>query len=365
MSQREDFVYLAKQEKVAFSELCRRFGISRPTGYKWLERERRGEPLSDRSRKPHSSPKKSTQATENAVLDMRDKHPAWGGRKIHHRLIATGFESPPPPSTITDILRRNGLISPEESVKHKAFQRYEMESPNQLWQMDFKGFFDMTEGGQCHPLTVLDDHSRFLLGLEACSNQRKETVQDRLTRIFRQYGLPERMLMDNGAPWGDSSENRHTIFTTWLIRLGIKVSHCRPYHPQTQGKDERVHRTLKAELLSRKSLANLSVCQLEFDNWRNIYNYERPHESLGDKTPSSRYSMSVKAFPEKLPEIVYDNDCLVRKVSDNGTIYFHNRFYRVSKAFRHYNVGLKPTEVDGTFDVYFCDQVVAQISLKD
>lgn len=364
MSQRKDFIYLAKQGNVSFSELCRRFEISRPTGYKWLEREMNGEPLHDRSRKPQSSPRKTSQSVENIILSMRTKHPAWGGRKIYHRLMKLGFENLPQPSTITDILRRNGLINPDESLKHKAFQRYEMEFPNQLWQMDFKGYIGLPAGGYCHPLTVVDDHSRFLVGLEACADQRKETVQGRLTHIFRQYGLPDRMLMDNGSPWGDSGESRHTVFTAWLIRLGIQVSHGRPYHPQTQGKDERINRTLKDELLSRKILDNLGVCQIEFDNWRNIYNYERPHESLNMETPSCRYSVSTRTFPEQLPPIVYDMDFIVRKVDAAGRIYFHNRDFRISKAFRHTPVGLKPTEVDGTFDVYFCNQVVAQINLN-
>lgn len=363
VSQRKDFVYLAKQGRVSFSELCRRFEISRPTGYKWLERELKGEPLADRSRKPRSNPRKTPQPIEDTIISMRTKYPAWGGRKIYHRLTKLGYVDLPQPSTITDILRRNGLIHPDESIKHKAFQRFEMELPNQLWQMDFKGYFGLPEGGYCHPLTVIDDHSRFLLGLEACVNQRKETVQDRLTTIFRQYGLPDRMLMDNGSPWGDSGESHHTVFTAWLVRLDIKVSHGRPYHPQTQGKDERLHRTLKDELLTRKSLANLVVCQKEFDDWRKIYNYERPHESLKMETPSFCYSVSTKPFPEQLPPIVYDTDFIVRKVDATGRIYFHNRDFRVGKAFRHNPVGLKPAEIDGTFDVYFCNQVVAQIDL--
>lgn len=365
VSQRKDFVCLARQGDISLSELCRRFEISRPTGYKWLERAKDGEPLNDRSRKPHSSPGKVSEAIEDLVLSMRIKHPAWGGRKIRARLLKLGHKSVPHPSTITDILRRNGLIKPEESIKHKAFQRFEMDSPNQLWQMDFKGYFNLTEGGQCHPLTAIDDHSRFLVGLAACPDQRRGTVQDRLTRIFREHGLPDRMLMDNGSPWGDSADVRHTIFTAWLIRLGIKVSHGRPYHPQTQGKDERLNRTLKDEVLSRNRLDNLDACQKEFDDWRDIYNYERPHDSLNMETPSTRYKASSKAFPEYLPPVYYDNDYVVRKVDQSGKIYFKNRIFRVGKAFREQPIGIKPSGIDGEFDVYFCDQIVAQIYLTE
>ena len=166
-------------------------------------------------------------------------------RKIKAYLERKEGSRMPSASTITAILKRNEQIDPAESSKHRPFQRFEMEQPNQLWQMDFKGYFALEEGGYCHPLTVLDDHSRFLLGLRACPNEAMVTVKAQLSEIFRSYGLPDRMLMDNGSPWGDDADTHHTIFTAWLIRLGVQVSHGRPYHPQTQGKDERLHRTLQ------------------------------------------------------------------------------------------------------------------------
>ena len=236
-------------------ELCRRFGISPTTGYKWLERFRVGGEagLSDRPRRPQHSPGRTGSEIEEMVLKVRDTHPAWGGRKLRAWLSARGHELLPSPSTITAILRRHGRIDPSEGAKHRAWQRFEHLEPNQLWQMDFKGHFAMLEG-RCHPLTVLDDHSRFSLGLEACGDERTQTVQQRLTRIFRRYGLPERMVMDNGAPWGHDADHHHTPLTVWLLRLGISVSHGRPYHPQTQGKDERFHRTLKAEVFAWRHL---------------------------------------------------------------------------------------------------------------
>jgi transposase InsO family protein len=363
MSQRAEFVRLTNQEGTNFSDLCRRFGISRPTGYKWLERHLNGESLSNKSRRPYFSPNQTKKPIEDEIIKVRLKHPAWGGRKIKAFLTNKGFSNLPSPSTITAILKRNSLVDPEESLKHCAFQRFEKTEPNELWQMDFKGYFSLDEGGYCHPLTVLDDHSRFLLGLAACPNETSQTLQNQLSEVFLQYGLPKRMLMDNGSPWGDDWETRHTIFTAWLIRLGISVTHGRPYHPQTQGKDERLHRTLKDELLSRKSLPNLATCQTAFEDWRYLYNYERPHESLGMQPPSSRYKLSLKPFPEVLPPILYDDDCLIRKVDQSGKIYFQGYSFRVGKAFRYHPVGLRPTEIDGTYNVYFCSQIIAKIDL--
>jgi hypothetical protein len=229
--------------------------------------------------------------------------------------------------------------------------------------MDFKGNFPLGEGGCCHPLTVLDDHSRFLLGLKACLNQTRQSVQEQLTDIFRCYGLPERMLMDHGAPWGVDAEHPHTRLTAWLIRLGVQISHGHPYHPQTQGKEERLHRTLQGELLNHSTMSTLSQCQSQFDHWRYIYNYERPHEAIHLQTPSSRYQLSTRAFPEVLPPILYGPGSIVHMVDESGKICFRNRSFRVGKAFQHNPVAIYSSEIDQAFDVFFCNQKVAQISL--
>ena len=367
MSLRTDFIHLAEMENANLSELCRRFGISRKTGYKWLKRYREGgaSALANRSRRPQHSPGRSAEAVEAAVLAVREQHPAWGGRKIKATLERQGQSSVPSPSTITAILRRNGKIDEAEARKHRPYQRFEMEQPNQLWQMDFKGYFALTAGGYCHPLSVLDDHSRFLLGLKACPNETRQTVQAQLIGIFRCYGLPERMLMDNGSPWGDDRDSPHTVLTAWLIRLGIGISHGHPYHPQTQGKDERLHRTLQAELLSRLAFPDLPECQLQFDGWRDCYNFERPHEALALQPPASRYQASPRPFPEVLPPVLYTVGDIVRKVDQTGRISFRNRTFRVGKAFRHNPVALRPAQQDGDFEVFFCHLKVAQISLRE
>jgi transposase InsO family protein len=300
---------------------------------------------------------------EQKVIWVRQRHPAWGARKIRYRLLAMGIEGVPASSTVHAILVRHGWIDPKESAKHRAFQRFEHEAPNRLWQMDFKGDF-ATAQGRCYPLTVLDDHSRFAVGLQACANQQTSTVKERLSAIFRRYGLPDRMTMDNGSPWGSDAEHRYTPLTAWLIRLEVGVSHSRPYHPQTQGKDERFHRTLGLELLKDRSFRDLGQLQRSFDDWRHLYNLERPHEALGMAVPASRYQPSPRAFPETLPPILYNSQDIVRKVQQGGEIWFRGRPFKIGNAFYGYPVALRPSPLDGVFLVFFCRQQVASINLN-
>jgi len=365
MSQRLEFVSLAQREGNNMRELCRRFGVSPSTGYKWLRRFSDGgaAAMVDQPRRPHHSPQRTPLEVEQVVLAVRDAHPAWGARKLRAWLLARSHEHLPSPSTITAILQRQGRTDPMEGRKHKTWQRFERQAPNQLWQMDFKGHFPLSTG-RCHPLTVLDDHSRFALGLEACPDETAKTVQQRLTTIFRCYGLPDRMVMDNGSPWGSDEDHRYTPLTVWLLRLGIAVSHGRPYHPQTQGKDERFHRTLKAEVLQGRTFVDLTQCQRTFDPWRTLYNLERPHEALGMAVPASRYQVSSRSFPETLPPVEYGPDDLVRRAGDRGRISVFGRDFKVGRAFKGLPVALRPTADDGTFNVFFMTYNIAQINLS-
>lgn len=365
MSLRREFVELALVEGANLSALCRCYGIDRRTGYKWIERyQSRGiEGLQDLSRRPHSSPGRVVAAIEEAVLEVRKKHPAWGGRKIRARLQALGMTEVPVASTITEILRRHQLLDPQESVKHQPWQRFEHEAPNRLWQMDFKGYFK-TEAGFCHPLTILDDHSRFSICLKACPNQQGNTVQSALIEAFRRYGLPERMTMDNGAPWGSGGDVIPTPLTLWLIRLGIRVGHSRPYHPQTQGKDERFHRTLKAEVLTNQAFRDLEHCQHHFDQWRDVYNLERPHEALEMSVPASRYRLSWRPFPEELPSIEYGPGDIVRKVQQGGALHYKGRIFHLPKGLRGLPVALRPTTQEERLEVYFCHQKITDLDLR-
>jgi transposase InsO family protein len=228
--------------------------------------------------------------------------------------------------------------------------------------MDFKGHFAVGTLS-CHPLTLLDDHSRFSLSIKACPNERMLTVQEALIDVFRRYGLPQRMSMDNGPPWGYSGNLLHTQLTAWLIRLGIYVSHSRPNHPQTQGKLERFHRTLKCELLNRYSFATQEEAQAGFDEWRTLYNEVRPHEAIGFAVPAKRYQASTRSYPETLPEIEYDSSLIVRKVQQEGVISYQGKEYRIGKAFYGYPVGLKEGDEDGLMEVYFCHQKIVMIDL--
>lgn len=365
MSLRQEFVTLAMSDSSNMRELCRRFEVSPRTGYKWLERYKLegATGLVDKSRRPLNCPTRTSADIEEAVLNMRLQHPVWGGRKIHARLLAQGQRVVPSPSTITAIIHRYNLIDPDEAAHHKPWKRFEHESPNQLWQMDFKGHFPM-EHGRCHPLTVLDDHSRFNVALDACANQLGTTVKGHLTNSFRRYGLPQRMVMDNGSPWGNDPEHPYTPLTVWLMRLGIAVSHGRPYHPQTQGKDERFHRTFKAEVLNGRLFRDLDRCQLAFDDWRQVYNFERPHQALGDATPASRYQPSPRSFPEILHPIEYGPDDYVRKVQQDGELLFQGRTFKISKAFYGFPVALRPTLEDGLWQVFFLVHHIATIDFR-
>jgi transposase InsO family protein len=354
MSQRHEFVVLAEQASIPVTELCRRFGISRKTGYKWLERYRAGgvEALEDRSRRPQRSPGQIAPEVAAEVIALRTTNPVWGGRKLRRRLQDLGHTKVPAASTCTEILRRADLLS--KPVVRGPMQRFERDSPNELWQMDHKGDFGTQAGPRCYPLTVLDDHSRFNVVLAASSNQRGETVRTALTQAFEQYGLPEAILCDNGAPWGGVAEGTgHTALTVWLLQLGVRVVHGRPYHPQTQGKDERFHRTLNAELLTRHTWRDLAHCAREFLPYRQRYNLERPHDSLGGDTPAARYRPSVRALPTALPNLEYPG-MEVRVVRNPGVITFRNQTWLIGRAFASLPIGLRPSpQADGQWEVFF------------
>jgi transposase InsO family protein len=360
IDQRDEFVRFARSPGANVSELCRRFGISRKTGYKWLSRDT----LEDRSRRPCSSPARTGQELETQVLAVRDQHPAWGGRKISHVLKRDhGLELAP--STVTAVLHRHGRIRKEASEASQAWLRFEHEQPNSLWQMDFKGHF-ATASQRCHPLTVLDDHSRFSIVLQALGNEQQAGVQGVLQGAFERYGLPDRINTDNGAPWGIGGQGGITGLQVWLIRLGVRLGHSRPWHPQTNGKDERFHRSLKAEVLDRRTFDDLEDAQKHFRRWRHVYNFQRPHEALQMATPSSRYRTSPRAMPATLPAIEYQPGDLVRKVQQNGWFTIRSRPFRVSWTLAGQPVACRPrADRDGTFEIFFCQQKISEVSLTD
>lgn len=362
VDQRREFVRLAMQNGANRRELCRRFGIHWTTGYKWLDRARAGGDLTDGSRRPLSSPRQTSAACEAQVLALRDAHPAWGARKIASVMERTGRRVPAV-STIHEILRRHGRIKPAVGGP-PATQRFEMPAPNMLWQMDFKGWVRLGNDVRCHPLTVVDDHSRYDLCLQACADQRSETVRDRLQTTFRHYGLPDAIFVDNGSPWSDSSGERWTRFSVWLLKLGIGVIRSRPYHPQSRGKNERFHRTLDAEVFALRRLRDLADAQDAFDAWREVYNFERPHEALGQQVPADRYQPSRRPLPDRLPAPQYDEQDIVRSVSTTKAyVQFRGRSWKVPQAFCGEQLAIRPLSSDGRYGVFFAAHQVATIDL--
>ena len=367
MSLREEFVQLVEgKTTMSLTKLCQRYGISRKTGYKWLGRYRKQglEGLADHSRRPKHSPGQLPEAKEQSLVTLRHNHPRWGARKIRRLLRNQGEAGVPACSTITAVFHRHGLIDSSSQAAKPNWQRFEREVPNSLWQMDFKGPL-ATVRGKAHALTVLDDHSRFNLCLKALPNQQGESVQQALIETFRLYGLPNTMIMDNGPPWGGDPDYPYTVLTMWLIRLHVGVSHSRPYHPQTMGKDERFHGTLSRELLRARQWQDIPDLERAFQSFRHQYNFIRPHDALGLEVPASRYQMSLRSFPESLPPIEYDPGVTVRKVQQKGEISFKGKPLKVGRAFAGYPVGLKSTSTDGVFDVLFCHHTVRQINLKE
>jgi transposase InsO family protein len=329
---RREFVAEVLSKEKSMSKICREYGITRKTGYKWLERARNGEELSDRKQRTGTHPNKTTAETEALILEERLRHPEWGARKLKRYLENRGNSGLPAQSTICGILKRNGMVMPEESEVHTPYKRFEKENPNDMWQVDFKGDFGLLDSTRCYPLTVLDDHSRFSICLEAKDNQQSDGVFGSFRRVFREYGLPDSVLCDNGPPWGDCKPGAITQFDVWMMQLGILPIHCRPLHPQTQGKDERFHRTLKDEVLRRELFTDLTAAQRRFDRWRYEYNYERPHNALHLDTPSKRYRQSRRSMPMELKEPEYDSGKNIRKVNCKGYVSIQSHRYYLSEA---------------------------------
>lgn len=366
MSSRLEFVTLARAPGANIRALCRAHGISPKTGYKLLKRfEESGvEGLQDRSRRPLTSPNRTSLDLEVQVLALHVAYPCWGPGKLQALLPE---EIRPHHNTVAAILRRHGCQIEGTIDRSKlAPSRFEHEAPNLLWQMDFKGHFALTDGhaGRCHALSVLDDHSRYALCLQAFASETHDNVQAALIRTFRRYGLPQRITCDNGGPWRIAGKESISRLEAWLIRLGIRVSHSTPYHPQTQGKDERFHRTLKLELIGRRGFNSLPDCQVAFDDWRDQYNLVRPHGALGQQPPCTRYSASARQFPEHLPAIEYNQEDEVIRVRKSGQIQFKKQSFWIGEGLAEQPVALRPSETDGVYNVFFCDWQVTTIDLR-
>lgn len=367
MSQRQELVSLAREASLPLSELARRFGISRKTAYKWLQRDHAGRSMADQSRRPTQSPTRTAPELEAAVVAWRQRHPCWGGRKLAQVLRNEGYAAVPAPSTITHILRRHGLLDAAGGGGAPRWTRFEHPTPNDLWQMDFKGTFAVG-ARRCDPLTVLDDHSRYNIVLQATPDMKAATVQAALTAAFRRYGLPRRMNMDNGSPWGSPGGDSRGLsaLTVWLVRLGIHLSFSAPGHPQTNGKDERFHRSLKAEVIARRPFDTTAQVQHAFDQWRTIYNHVRPHQALALAVPASRYQPSPHRFPETLSPIEYAPHDHVALVMTQGIVHLLGHTMKVSNALRGFRIAARPRDdQDGIYDLFFAHHRLTTIDLRE
>ena len=331
--ERRDFVIQARQPDANMSALCRRFGISRRTGYKWLGRYREADSLAgvqELSRRPHHSPRALTGEVVERLVALRRRY-GWGARKLLHLLSQAGISSLPSESTANRIFKRRRLV--EATDRHRpALHRFQRERCNELWQMDFKGEYHLG-AGWCYPLSILDDCSRFVVGLYALADQRTASVQQSLIRTFEHHGVPEAMLMDHGQPWW-STTNHHglTRLGVSLINQGIRLLFGRVGHPQTQGKVERFHRTLNHQIRRSVLPTSLSGFQSRFDCIRQEYNQIRPHEALAMTTPAEHYRPSSRMYQPTPPPWDYPSDTTVVKLNPQGCFDYRRHRYFVSEA---------------------------------
>lgn len=362
---RKEFIEKVISKEESMSELCRQYGITRKTGYKWLERFKLGESLTNQSRRPFHTPNKTADDIEQAIIKAREIHPAWGPRKLKKYVETKDEITLPTHSTIADILKRNGKIEIAESLAHIPYKRFQKDSPNQLWQADFKGDFALANSERCFPLTVLDDHSRYSLCMDAKENQKGLGVFSSFDRLFNEFGLPDTILTDNGNPWGVKQRTGYTKFEIWLMELDVLPIHGRPLHPQTQGKEERFHRTMKAELLKRTILNDMSHAQQEFDLWRHEYNYERPHEALGLDVPANHYSESKRKMGKAFSELECYTSTNSRKVNEKGYFCYQNRMYFLGEAFAGKYIEISASSKENHINVNFRGFRLAKINLDE
>ena len=353
--QRVRFVVEALAGSKPVSQLCAEFGISRPTGYLWLERYRaRGiAGIAERSRRPLHSPEKTSDALEEQVAVLRQCYPDWGARKIAVLLRRQGILLPS--STIHRILLRRGLV--REVDRHRpAVHRFQREQPNELWQMDFKGPKNWPKA--CTALSVIDDHSRYLVALGATARPEGRLVQGHLERAFEECGLPEAMLMDHGIPWWNwQSFAGSTQLSLWLMRQGIRLCFAGIRHPQTQGKVERFHGSLERALNCRGVPAQDH--QQWLDAFRYEHNYIRPHEALGMQTPASRWQPSPRPYNPNPPAWQYPEGVWTLKIDSHGTIDIHDQSYPIAKSLIGERVRI--VSVEERYLVYYCNTLIREL----
>jgi transposase InsO family protein len=355
--QRVRFVVAASREQKSFTALCQEFGISRPTGMLWRQRYQQAglSGIAVQSRRPHHSPSRTAGELEQRVVKMRQRYPDWGARKLQVLLAREGMELTR--STIHRILLRHDLV-PESQRRRQALQRFERGAPNELWQMDFKS--PKGWNAPIGPLSVLDDHSRYLLVLQAVWSTRAELVREQLEGAFASCGVPQAMLMDHGIPWWSTqAPGGMTGLTLWLMKQGIELHWSGRRHPQTQGKVERFHGELERALQARG--APRKEPQAWLDQFRWEHNYVRPHEALGMNTPAQRWRKSEQRYDPHPPRWQYPAGAWVRKVDSSGKLGLKDRHWNISKALCGEWVQLERTA--DRILVYYCRTLVRELDL--
>jgi transposase InsO family protein len=357
MTQRRELIEDFQRGLFSLSELCRQFGVSRKTAYKWLERYGEGgeEALADRSRAPRSCPHRTAGQVVAAIVALRQEHPRWGPRKLldwlEDRRPGGAW---PARSTTADILRRHGLVRPRRrraALEHPGKPTTVASKPNRVWSGDFKGEFKTGDGWYCYPLTVVDSCSRYLLGCRGLESTAHDLAQPVFRRLFAEFGLPDAMRTDNGTPFATTAIGRLSRLAVWWLKLGIRPELIEPAHPEQNGSHERMHRELKAET-TRPPAATLRGQQRRFEAFRREFNEERPHESLGGVPPARVYRPSPRPLPQRTPMIEYPGHFEVRRVSRNGGIRWKSDWVNVSHVLSEEDVGLEEV-ADGIWNLYF------------
>jgi putative transposase len=357
MDQKTQFIADYLRRTLSITELCALYGVSRKTGYKWIERSLTSGPpgLEDRSRKPGSSPHQTPQHVVETLVELRQHHPSWGAKKLLSMLQRRHPSWPfPARSTVCDLFRRHGLVPKRRHRRHIGHPGKPTSlilAPNDVWSADFKGHFKTGDGLYCYPLTVADGHSRFLLGCQALTSTRVAEAKPVFTRLFNEFGLPKRIRTDNGVPFATNTLGRLSQLSAWWVRLGILPECIEPGKPQQNGRHERMHRTLKAET-TRPPARTRRAQQRKFDRFREEFNGQRPHEALDMCTPAACYEPSPRKMPPKLPPLEYPDRFEVRYVSANGGIRWNHQWVNVSHVCIGEYVGLEEID-DGVWNVYF------------
>lgn len=366
---RLEFVNLLQDGRYTMVELCERFGIARSNGYKWVDRylEAGLEGLKDRRRAPKGSSLRTASELEALILKERDAHKTWGPRKLLAVLERDypDVEAWPAASTVYDILKRNGRIQSvrkRRKHEHPGKPFVDMDLPNNVWAADYKGQFRLGNGQNCYPLTVTDGYSRFLLMCHALPSTHLEAAKKAFLRLFKEYGLPDGILTDNGSPFASTGLGGLTRLSVWWIRLGIRHLRTQPSNPQQNGRHERMHRTLKAEA-TKPPQQTMRAQQLAFDRFRNEYNHVRPHEALDQQTPATIYAASPRQCPDRLPTVEYPSNFITRLVSSSGSIRFNSAQIFITQALAGEHIGLEECG-DGIWNVFFGTAAVGRRDVR-